>query len=243
MKTMYILIAFLFGGIIGLVIAALCAASGKADLVEKYEDKLSELQSELATKTALCDALDKTNIEYFNRIVEIEYQLKESTAQEAATKKERLPVAQTNFFAFMDYRKITDMESDQYRLQQECFTEESTGIRTYNCDGITYYCVALGSAYGRDIGDTWCVTLVNGLKFNIILAEFKDDGSTEFFGHYCKNYDDEDCINVIEFIVDTQQVPAVARARGTMSALGYFGGLFGDDGNIVEMKYTERWWY
>lgn len=166
------------------------------------------------------------------------------TAPEAAKLlKERIPYGMTNTIRFMDYRKITDTSSWQYKLQQECETTVLSGIRVYtDASGNEYLCTALGSAYGREIGDTWHVTLNCGTEFNIILADFKDDGTTDCFGHQDKNYDGEPCTNVIEFVTDEDYVPSSAESAGTYTVFGILGGLHGKGGNIVRMEYTGRVW-
>lgn len=156
--------------------------------------------------------------------------------------KERLPYGMTNTLRFMDYRKITDKNSIQYRLQEDCDTDVDSGIRVFYANGTDYYCAALGSAYGRDIGDTWHVTLECGTEFDIIYAEYKDDGTTDFFGHPDKNYDGQNCTNILEFIVDVNQMPTEAFYKGTFTALSYFGGLSGNGGNVAKMEYTGRVW-
>lgn len=151
--------------------------------------------------------------------------------------KERIAPGNTNWFALEHYTAINDKKSSQYALQQECETGLATGIRTYtDGEGHIYYCVALGSAYGRDLGDTWEVTLDNGESFNIIYADYKDDGKTDFFGHPCRNAYEQPCTNVIEFIVDWAAIPDEVKERGSMSALDWCNGC------IVEMNYTGRVW-
>ena len=151
--------------------------------------------------------------------------------------KERIPPGNTDWFALEPYTAINLPDSEQLRLQQECTTGLATGIRIYTDDsGNDYYCAALGSAYGRDIGDTWAVTLDNGEDFNIIYADYKDDGKTEFFGHPCENKREKPCTCVIEFIVDWNMLPAEVRERGSMSERSWC------DGNIVKMEYTGRKW-
>lgn len=151
--------------------------------------------------------------------------------------KERIVPGNTNWFALESYTTINNKKSSQYALQQECETGLATGIRTYTDDeGHIYYCAALGSVYGRDLGDTWEVTLDNGESFNIIYADYKDDGKTEFFGHPCRNAYEQPCTNVIEFIVDWAAIPDEVKERGSMSALDWCNGC------IVEMNYTGRVW-
>lgn len=158
--------------------------------------------------------------------------------------KERLPKGKTNTLRFMDYRTITDKTSQQYKLQEVCETNYDTGIRAYYIPETEtdYYCVALGSAYGQDIGDTWEVTLQNGQRFNIILAECKDDGKVERFGDPDINHDGYFCTNVIEFVSDKDYMPSSVISAGTYTKLRRFGGLYGNGGNIVKMEYTGRVW-
>jgi hypothetical protein len=156
--------------------------------------------------------------------------------------KERLPYGMTNTLRFMDYRKITDKNSIQYRLQEDCDTDVDSGIRVFYANGIDYYCVALGSAYGRDIGDTWHVKLACGTEFDIILADFKDDGATDYFGQPDNNYDGDPCTSVIEFVTDEDYMPSAVLSAGTYTVFGSLGGLHGKGGNVVEMKYLGRVW-
>ena len=43
---------------------------------------------------------------------------------------------------------------------------------------------------------------------------------------------------MIEFIVDEDLMLNRIKCLGTFSGLDIFGGLYGDDGNIVSMEYT-----
>lgn len=148
---------------------------------------------------------------------------------------ERLPDMDTNMYTYMDYRKITNTDSNQYKYQQFCTTNDY-GIREY--DG--YFAAALGSFYTTEIGDTYHVTLENGTEFDIFLADCKDDSHTDSFnmGMSIINYDGEDCLNVIEFVVDTDYMSKRVKNCGTFSALDIFGGLTGNGGNIESIVYT-----
>lgn len=240
------IVYLLVGVIVGGTIVAIFSSSSKGSLEEEYstiasslEDEIEDLNDEIDSRDAfICQQL--TLIETLEK--QIAFMSEESEEiEEAATtpevySKERLPQALTNTIRAMDYRTITDTASQQYRLQSLCYAND-IGIRKID----KYYCVALGSAYGRDLGDTWHVTLECGTEFDIIYSEFKDDGSTDFFGHEDTNYDGQSCINVLEFIVDSNQTPENVMLAGTFTRLDNFGGLFGDGGNIVKMEYTGRY--
>lgn len=177
----------------------------------------------------------------------------ENATERVSYSKERLPEnIETNSFFCEDFRRLNVLGTPIYRLQQECYTEEVTGLRYYLSDGVCYYCVALGNAYGIDIGDTWIVTLANGESFGIIYADYKhsieeidpfDFGDQfDINGNQLYNYDGEPVMNVLEFVYDEQTAPKAMILAGTMSYFDRFGGLYGDGGNIVRMKYLERKW-
>lgn len=198
------------------------------------KEKLSEKDREIAGLTLQLKAAE-------NVINAIDNELSGNTSYS----KDRLPKGHTNMFMGMPYDLITDRNSDQYALQKECFSGRATGIRTYDSGEEGYYCAALGGAYGTDIGDTWHVTLKNGSEFNIILAEYKhpiDNPDPNDFGDPCKNYDGEDCTNVIEFIYDKERIHTKVMNVGTFSALDFFGGIEGDGGDILKIEYTGRVW-
>lgn len=209
----------------------------------------SKKQAEIDYKWAI-EALERENKELREQLAE---EAEEQESPAPPNPKERLPETEyTNMLRYMDYRKITDETSPQWELQQVCTTSGLMGIRQYKEDiyaddrfygSNKWYCVALGSAYGCEIGDTWRVTLECGTTINIILAENKDDGSNgESFGDPDTNYDEYPCTNVIEFVVDEDKIPFAVKDKGTFSVLGYYGGLHGKGGNIVKMEYTGRAW-
>lgn len=227
--------------------------------IQEGQEKLDRYRETLDGFIERHNALKEKLSEKDKEISKLKYHLKtaekvigliedELNALEPMTEKaqkSRLPKGHTNMFMGMPYDLITDKASDQYALQKECITVKSTGIRMYDAGETGYYCAALGGAYGTDIGDTWHVTLKNGSEFNIILADYKhpiDNPDPNDFGDPCKNYDGEDCTNVIEFVFDGDYLPREVLIAGTFSKLTFFGGLYGDGGDIVKMEYTGRVW-
>ena len=231
----------------------------EADIQEEQE-KLNRYRETLDGFIERHNALKEELAEKNKEVAKLKYQLKtvesvinaidnELSALEPMTGKEqksRLPKGHTNMFMGMPYDLITDKNSDQYALQQECITVKSTGIRMYDTGEEGYYCAALGTAYGTDIGDTWHVTLKNGSEFDIILSDYKhpiDNPDPMDFGDSCVNYISDDfCTNVIEFIYDKDRIPTKVMNAGTFSVLDFFGGIEGDGGDIVKMEYTGREW-
>lgn len=157
---------------------------------------------------------------------------------------EPVPLCDTNTYRCMDYRTLTNHASEQWKLQMECYSDAITGIRVYTNGHARYYCAALGSAYGQNIGDAFNITLENGYSFNVVYGDFKNPlGSTDmFYGHPDVNYDGETAIGLVEFIFDKDVAPKSVINAGTMSALSQFGGLFGDGGNITSIKYLGKVW-
>lgn len=236
------LIAYFIGMLVAflIMIFSIIRLPSKEETDENYEIMI-DMQAKM-------DSMESTLKEYEQKIVTLtkeienfEKVLEKSSENEDSDK--HLPPIQTNFvelqsvptnmFCAMDYRKITNTASDQYKIQQRC-TNNEYGIRTYG----KYLTAALGSYFTRRLGDTYHVTLENGYEFDIMLGDFKDDGSYPVYGHPCTNYDGESCVNVIEFIIDEEAVPSEVMNAGTFSVLDEFGGLNGPGGNIKSMEYT-----
>ena len=150
----------------------------------------------------------------------------------------------TNMFRCEPYKFAKG--SQQAMLQIEvCRTDPETGIR-YCDDGQTkWLCAALAGAYGTEIGHAYTFTLANGERIPVIMSDFKhpiDNVRADDYGDVDKNYLGDDCINVIEFVVDMDAVPAEVKQAGTMSVLNMFGGLYSYDGDIADVKDEGRVW-
>lgn len=148
-----------------------------------------------------------------------------------------LPSCDTNMYCYMDYRAITNTKSDQYRYTHACYISED-GILYYEEDGIQYYAAALGTAYADCIGRKYKVTLECGEEFYIFVGDIKADSCTQdgHKGTYIRNYDGETCMNVVEFITYTPEMPRGVKRAGTYSFLKKFGGAYGNGGNISSME-------
>ena len=163
--------------------------------------------------------------------------------QTDATKlKERLPEGHTNVISGMPYTSITDKKSEQWALQLQAYTGKY-GIRCYFDGEHIYFLSAMGSAYGRTIGDTFRVTLRCGTVMYVMLAEFKDDGmDPNFFGHPTTHADGYDVTCVLEFIYDAANINSKALQAGNFCNIECFGGLHGYGGDIVKIENLGRKW-
>ena len=167
----------------------------------------------------------------------------ENALQTDATKlKERLPEGHTNVISGMPYTSITDKKSEQWALQLQACTGKY-GIRCYFDGDRIYFLSAMGSAYGRTIGDAFRVTLRCGTVLYVMLAEFKDDGTDpNFFGHPTTHADGYDVTCVLEFIYDAEHIDSKALQAGNFCNIEYFGGLHGYGGDIVKIENLGRKW-
>jgi len=98
---------------------------------------------------------------------------------------------------FMPYTAVTSESSNQYQLlySDECYTDQSTGIRVVN----DRYCIALGTAYTDVIGTKVDVVMANGSTIPCILGDVKNPAHTDSTNRY-QQYDG----SVVEFIIDSQ---------------------------------------
>ena len=156
--------------------------------------------------------------------------------------QEPLPEGHTNVISGMPYTTITNKRSEQWALQLQAFTGKY-GIRCYFDGDHIYFLAAMGSAYGRTIGDTFRVTLRCGTELYVMLAEYKDDGTDpNFFGHPTKHADGYDVTRVLEFIYDAEHINSKALQAGNFCNIEHFGGLHGDGGDIAKIEYLGRKW-
>ena len=128
-----------------------------------------------------------------------------------------IPSGNTAFKSYMDYRAITNKNSAQWALQTKCWTDKD-GLRRKG----DYYVVALGSYYADHIGDRFIVTLDTGVEIPVIVGDFKADRHTDQTNRYTLTEDGHK--NILEFVVDTQALPEMARKMGDISYVSGFRG-------------------
>lgn len=142
-----------------------------------------------------------------------------------------LPSLPTHVKFCTDYRCYNLWYTPHYRLQQAAYTDEK-GLRRFNDD----YIVGLGKFYSESIGDRFKITLDTGNEFTVFFGDGKAPCDCDGNNMYtpCKNYNGEECANVLEFIIDKEAISKEVYAYGSIDCLAEFAG------NIVKMEYLGR---
>lgn len=129
---------------------------------------------------------------------------------------------------YMDYRKITNQNSNQYKLIHS--DEMSVDERGFLVDADGYIGVALGSYFG-EIGSRFEITLDTGVVLKVIKVEEKSDL------HTCENNFMGSSGDVIEFVIDTQKLFMQSNKwRNGYIFSGDFNNCYEFTGNIVEIE-------
>lgn len=129
-----------------------------------------------------------------------------------------------SFKSFMSYKKVTNKKSDQHKLLNDPKTEiNDLGILRHE----GRYLIAVGGQFGA-VGDKIKVTLDSGEVLDCIIGDIKDKKDITEEGQ-CK-------INgsIIEFIVDQDKLPKIAKQMGDIS---YLDSIF--EGEVVSIRVDE----
>lgn len=105
------------------------------------------------------------------------------------------------------YKSIFSATSQQYKLQQYCHSGDY-GIRQYK----NRFCVALGSAFGIEIGQYFDLCLANGEVIQCIMADQKADEHTDVSNIITVH---NGCMS--EFIVNNEKLNSNAKKMGDIS--------------------------
>ena len=147
-----------------------------------------------------------------------------------------VPNINSSFKTWMDYRTVTNTESDQYKLIKtygwcdDYGFIRATGERDLGIDD-DYYIIALGSYYGTEIGTKYRITTDTGNVFYGVLGDLKDDRHTNSTHQYAGNND------VVEFIVDTRYLHKDVKKMGSA---GVFEPLKGNISSIEKIEFIEE---
>lgn len=115
----------------------------------------------------------------------------------------------TSMKSYMDYRKITDKSSLQYKLQQrdDIYTD-SEGFRKIENN----FVVAVGTYFTQEIGDKLIIELASGTFVQAVVGDIKDNKHTGDMNiqHSIDN-------SVVEFIVNVNELETIVRKMGDCS--------------------------
>ena len=114
----------------------------------------------------------------------------------------------SGFKSFMDYRTITNTESQQYKLQQHYAYTGEYGIRMAD----SRYIVAIGTYFTSNIGQYFDIILENDTVIPCILGDQKADVDTDSNNIITKH---NGCMS--EFIVDSDMLNDDVKFYGDMS--------------------------
>ena len=135
-----------------------------------------------------------------------------------------VPQVDSSFKSWMDYRAVTNENSDQYKYINTYGWRDVNGFMRSGADwnyGITedYYLVALGSYYGTTIGTKYKITTDTGNVFYGVLADCKANIHTDSTNRYNPWNG-----NVVEFIVDSNVLNPDVKISGSANVLPQFNG-------------------
>ena len=227
---------------VGMVVTTLFVLNDTKQELNQMDKEIETISTKLTTIETRLDNMDKqvaeykaqammsNYIKYYDIIAPNKSNINTKNEVESITKIDYdIPtIADTDFYGYMDYRKITDKTTLQYEMQQSAWTDWQ-GLRRYNND----YMVAMGSYYSDyEVGSRFEITLENDTVFTVILGDLKDDIHTDNKNMYTPVYQNWQLIkaNVIEFIVDENQLSYDVKQLGTISGYEEF------NGNIVSIK-------
>ena len=78
--------------------------------------------------------------------------------------------------SYMDYKAISDISSEQYKLleRKDVYIDEEGFLRISD-----KFLIAVGTYFGADIGQEVEVKLSSGIKFNALIGDIKADKDTD----------------------------------------------------------------
>ncbi len=117
------------------------------------------------------------------------------------------------FKTYMDYRKITDKNSKQWKLQEQAWTE-GRGFRKIG----EHFLVAVGTFYADEVGKELLIEFEDGQRIKAIVGDIKQDRHTDPTNRYVPING-----NIVEFIVDIEKLDPEVIRRGDVSWLGLNG--------------------
>ena len=178
-------------------------------MIENLNDKLKRKNNEINNKNIEFSQYKNEKENELNKKVKLD-EKQTGIIDNKVTSKINLNIS--DFKSWMPYTAITDRSSLQYELTRKAKADENGLLKIDN-----YYCVALGSAYGK-VGDKFKITLNTNKSFDVIKADQKADIHT--IGDNKTSLDGSQ----IEFIIDKSKLNQDVKKHGNVSVLNIFSG-------------------
>ncbi len=221
--TMVAVVTVTFCGTLSVTITALrISESKKLPVIHESQVNDDRISSSIS-EVKFCHRLPQTDSESFKNnddedIREILEEISSASSEESSESEDsvggEIYYAPSGYkstrMSYMDYRTITDTESEQYLLQNWYgSTDPATGIRLVG----GRYCIALGQEITSRKGQFVDVVLENGLRLQCILADCK---------RYCDTVGGNGYVGadggMVEFVVDEDYLPEDVILMGSNEA-------------------------
>ena len=177
---------------------------------QKIEEELFEYKSLVEIQKKELEKLTDLNKQKDTKITDLNKQLdnaKKKIKQYENNKVMSIPKIDCSKKTYMDYKCIGKNTSQgKIVYNNKAWTDED-GLRMWG----EYYCVALGSYYGK-VGDTFLVETDKGNKYKIIKADEKADKHTDSSNRYTIA---TGCM--MEWIVETNKLSTYVRRSGNIN--------------------------
>lgn len=168
---------------------------------QKILNQIKELESQLTKKESQIETLKEYIVELEDKLIE--------RGEIIVT-----PVEIKDFKSYLPYDAITNQWSQQWKLQQQAYTNED-GIRCI--DGIPM--VAVGTGWGLSVGDIALVTCSNNNSFKVMIGDIKADIHTDAEN---KTTIASGCR--CEFIVELNKLDPYVKSMGSLAVLDKYSG-------------------
>lgn len=133
-----------------------------------------------------------------------------------SNKEELLLTNNNSFKSYMDYRKVTNKNTKQYKLINSNNTKIKDNGLIEDSNSNVY--VAMASVYGS-VGDVLEITLDNNTTISVLIVDIKSNKDVENGQHKLDK-------SVVEFVVDTNKLSRKVKMTGDISSIdGYEGNI------------------
>lgn len=193
--------------------------------IKRYQEISQALGLTINEQSTTIQEMESENSElkaHISKLKEEKKQLEDKVDKLSTKETVVTQTTKKDFKSYMSYKAITNRSSQQYKLQQQAYTD-TDGIRCIDSKPM----VAIGTGWGLKVGDSALVTCENGNSFKVVVGDIKanihtksDNKTTISNGCRC------------EFIVDMSKLNATVKNRGNVAVLEKYSGYIT---NIVKI--------